>query len=234
MAEQTIAFSYQFEFNDRPTCRFEIRLDKRSLSFLRNHSSPPPVWSRLEYEQCVCCPLTAEHVSHCPVALNIGDLINTFKDVVSYDHCSVCCMGPDRTYLKETSVMEGLMSIFGIIMASSDCPIMAFLKPMARFHLPFASLEETMVRATSMFLLKQYFEKPQKKAACADFSELERHYAQVKLVNEGLLNRIGSLGHQDADKNALVALHSLSQYLAQEIDFNLTSMASLFVDVNQR
>jgi len=36
-------------------------------------------------------------------------------------------------------------------------PIFEKLKPMVRFHLPFASIEETKYRAISMYLLAQYF-----------------------------------------------------------------------------
>ena len=37
-------------------------------------------------------------------------------------------------------------------MALSGCPVLEQLKPMARFHLPFASVEETIYRAASMYL----------------------------------------------------------------------------------
>lgn len=63
----------------------------------------------------------------------------------------------DRAYLKVASLQEGLQGIFGLIMATSGCPHMDFLKPMARFHMPFSSSIETMVRTTSLYLLKQYF-----------------------------------------------------------------------------
>ena len=61
-----------------------------------------------------------------------------------------------------------------------------------------------------------------------DFDELEKSYAQVQLVNEGLLARIQSLGKKDADKNAIITLHSLSQFLSLEMDFSLSTVARLF------
>jgi hypothetical protein len=42
------------------------------------------------------------------------------------------------------------------------------------------------------------------------------------------LARIRSLGNQDADKNAIITLHSLSQFLSLEMDFSLNSIAHLF------
>ena len=53
-------------------------------------------------------------------------------------------------------VQMGVSSLLGVIMTTSGCPIMAQLKPMVRFHLPFASLEETIFRMVSMHLVAQY------------------------------------------------------------------------------
>jgi hypothetical protein len=124
--------------------------------------------------------------------------------------------------------MEGLSAIFGVIMATSDCPTMEFLKPMARFHLPFATIEETTVRTASLFLLAQYFKYRDQNGVTCDFAPLEKHYAQVQLVNEGLLARINGVSSEDADKNAIITLHSLSQFLSMEIDYSLSSLEHVF------
>jgi len=125
--------------------------------------------------------------------------------------------------------MEGLSAIFGVIMATSDCPIMNFLKPMARFHLPFASVEETTVRTTSMYLLGQYFKYKDQTDMKIDFKTLENHYTQVKSVNEGIIKRISNVSSEDADKNAIVTLHSLSLFLSMEIDYSLSGLEYIFI-----
>jgi len=125
--------------------------------------------------------------------------------------------------------MEGLSAIFGVIMATSDCPIMNFLKPMARFHLPFSSVEETTVRTTSMYLLGQYFKYKDQPDMKIDFKTLENYYAQVKSVNEGIIKRISNVSEKDADKNAIVTLHSLSLFLSMEIDYGLSSLEYIFI-----
>jgi hypothetical protein len=158
------------------------------------------------------------------------ELVETFKTVFSYHDCTVTCETAERTYVKKTSVMEGLSAIFGMIMATSDCPVMEFLKPMARFHLPFATIEETTVRTASMYLLAQYFEYRDTPGMTFDFKALENHYAKVQLVNEGLLGRINSVSSEDADKNAIITLHSLSQFLSMEIDYSLGGLERIFVD----
>jgi len=167
-------------------------------------------------------------IPYCPIALNIADIVEEFKDMLSTEECKIRCWTQERTYLKKTSITEGITSLFGIIMATSDCPILDFLKPMARFHLPFSTAEETTVRATSLFLLRLYFETGKESFPSNAISRFEDHYAQVKIINEGLFKRISTVGNEDADKNAIVMLHSLSQLLCMETSYSLSSLEYLF------
>ena len=228
MSDNDIFFDYSFEWSDRPAACFTMTLDPGDLTLVQAEGLDPAPWTCLSQEQCPCCPLVESEHPHCPVAVNLQELVTAFKDRVSFDDCTVRCVTPQRTYLKNTSVMDGLASIFGIVMATSGCPIMDFLKPMARFHLPFATIDETTMRSTSMYLLRQYFAHRENPNHCFNFDRLENLYSRVQEVNEGLLARINSLGHNDADKNALVTLHSLSQFLSIEIDYSLETLAILF------
>jgi hypothetical protein len=229
MGASHIDFNYEFNIAGREKTCFAIQLDAATLHMIGHTPETNPQWTELQYEQCRCCTLETKSFPYCPIALNMVDLVEAFKDIVSYNDCLVRCITADRTYSKETSVMEGLSSIFGIIMATSKCPSMSFLRPMARFHLPFSTITETTVRTTSLFLLRQYFELKREATHCLDFTRLEKHYKDVKLVNEGLLGRLKSLGHQDADRNAVVTLHSLSQLLSMEIDYSLNTIEHMFV-----
>lgn len=231
MRRNPFCFHYQFSFSDGNTKDYELLLEPDTLTLIREVEDQPPAdWTRLDYEQCQCCPLSADSHPQCPIALNIMELVENFKDVFSYHDCTVVCETAERTYLKKTSVMEGLSAIFGVIMATSDCPVMEFLKPMARFHLPFSTIEETTVRTTSMYLLAQYFKFKDQPGMNFDFKILENHYAKVQQVNEGLLRRIKSISSEDADKNAIITLHSLSQFLSMEIDYSLGGLESIFID----
>lgn len=222
-------FHYAFRFEDKRVIDYPIALDPDSLSFIPGDDRPQaPEWTRLTYQQCTDCPLSETTHPQCPIAHNLMELVETFKDVFSYHDCEVICKTAERTYSKKTSVMEGLSAIFGVIMATSDCPVMEFLKPMARFHLPFATIEETTVRTASMFLLAQYFKNKSQQDMTCDFSTLEKHYLRVQNVNEGLLRRIHSISSEDADKNAIITLHSLSQFLSMEIDYSLSSLEYIF------
>ena len=222
-------FHYQFQFVNGHIKDYRISLDPDTLSLIPIASEvEAPEWVHLEYKQCRDCPLKPESHPNCPIAVNIMELVESFKSVFSYHDCTVVCETAERSYLKKTSVMEGLSAIFGVIMATSDCPVMEFLKPMARFHLPFATIEETTVRTASMYLLAQYFRYKNQPGIKLDFKTLENHYARVQLVNEGLLERINSVGSEDADKNAIVTLHSLSQFLSMEMDYSLSGLEYIF------
>lgn len=228
MNENTYWFNYTIELDDGQHAGVRIAMDPVTLTMMPASSEPYPTWTQLTYNQCECCSLSPTSHPYCPIAVNITDLVDRFKDILSHQHCKIVCETVDRTYSKKTSAMEGLTSVFGIVMATSNCPVMNFLKPMARFHLPFSSVQETTVRSTSLFLLGQYFEYKKGRVSSFDFHKLEKSYAQVQRVNEGLLARIRSLGSRDADKNAIITLHSISQFLSMEMDFSLTSIAHLF------
>ncbi len=53
----------------------------------------------------------------------------------------------------ETTAQQAMSSVLGLIMATAGCPWTDRLRPMARFHLPFASEAETVYRSVCMFLL---------------------------------------------------------------------------------
>jgi Domain of unknown function (DUF6901) len=54
----------------------------------------------------------------------------------------------ERSYFKKTTMQKGIVSLLGILLVSSGCPVMAKLRPMVRFHLPFASMLATTFRTT--------------------------------------------------------------------------------------
>ena len=113
-------------------------------------------------------------------------------------------------------------------MATSDCPYMRFLRPMARFHLPFASAMETIVRTVSMFLLRRYFEPRLDDALHFDLKNLDERYADVNAVNKGIVRRLQSVATGDADANAVIILHSLAVLLSQGLAQDLASVADIF------
>ena len=228
MNASTYLIIYDLRCSDGFDKQFKIRLDPHTFTIIPFDMRSEPRWTTLSYEQCNCCTLDAATREHCPIAVNISEIAEEFKDRTSTEECKVRCRTPERVYLKMTNLMEAITSIFGIIMATSGCPVLDVFRPMARFHLPFSTGEETTFRAVSLFLLRDYFGNDTRNSPTDALKTLENHYAQVKQVNEGLYARITSISSEDADKNAIVMLHSLSQLLCMEASCNLNSLAYLF------
>ncbi len=228
MSNKAYRITYEFRFKDGAKNIFNVELDPKTVIIIRPDNASEPEWTKLENHKCHCCTLDEKEHAYCPVALNIAELVEKFKDAFSFDNCIVRCTTNERTYLKKTSIQEGLFSIFGIIMATSDCPIMSFFKPMARFHLPFSTIQETVFRSTSIYLLRQYFEHKNGRTPDLDLEKLDEHYEKVQQVNNGILGRTSNVANKDADNNAIIILNALAQMLSVEIDDNLNSLEYLF------
>ncbi len=225
---EEITFSYHFNFPDNSKKRFLIKLDPDTLTYKASNNSPPD-WALLGVARCQCCKLELSEHSFWPISKNISDLVYSFKETPSHKSCQVSCISAARTCSKETTVQEGLASIMGIIMATSGCPSMTILKPMACFHLPFATVEESMYRSASAYLLRQYLSHKSGESCDFFMNRIDEYYEEVQMVNEGILKRINMTSEMDADKNAIVTLNALAQILVMEVDEDLESFRRLFV-----
>ncbi len=96
----------------------------------------------------------------------------------------------ERTITVSTMAQEGISSLMGLLIASSGCPHTVFLKPMARFHLPMASFEETKYRVVSMYALSRYFQLKNGREAGISFQGLFRRYEEMGRVNRAIVNRL--------------------------------------------
>lgn len=225
--------TYEFEFQNGETFTYPLKLDRETVSLISSRKSPLPPWTKLEYNQCTVCPLTKDDSPYCPIAGNIADLIEDFKEIKSTEHVTIKVSTAERTYMKEAAAQKGLSSILGMIMATSNCPIMNFLKPMAKYHLPFSTDEETIIRSISMYLLSQYYIAKKKGQPDLSLENLDRAYSMVQKVNRGICKRISSVVREsrsqgDAASNAIVILDVFSQLLTTEIEKELDSFEELF------
>jgi len=223
-----LKFRYIFHLPSQPPFTYDVDVDEDEMALIPTDGATPPAWTELSNCQCEHCPLHAEGAMYCPVAVNIAGVVEEFKDRVSYDRIRVQVITPERIYEKDVPMQYGVFSILGLIMATSDCPHMRFLKPLARFHLPFASAKETIARTVSMFLLRQYLKSRSSDDTQFDLSLLDQYYANVNLVNRGIVARIRSLGRGDAGPNAIIILHSLATLLSYNIADNLPEIEGLF------
>ena len=127
----------------------DLTFDDKDFS-LKKPPSGTREWTRLSYHQCSHCPLSEEQSPICPLAGAIDEIITRLHSVLSHDMVHATATFRNRTVSTEISVQEAVSSLFSLIIPTSGCPHTVFFRPLCRFHLPFASVEETVFRATSI------------------------------------------------------------------------------------
>lgn len=216
--ENPIIFNYTFRLDNGTEKTFDINLDPQTLSLIPQTKASPPGWAELSCCQCPNCPLDKASVVHCPVALNVADAIGFFQQAVSHEEVEVTIRTRERTYSKRASLQVGLSSLLGIYMVTSGCPILDKLKPMVRFHLPFANAEETQYRVLSMYLLAQFFVQRHGGVPDWGMTQLPAIYREIQAVNRAFCNRMLTLQGKDAVPNAVVVLDNFAQGIAFNLD----------------
>jgi len=206
LVTQPIRIDYAYKFQNGAVKRFPLLLDGDTLGLILEKRPDPPLWALLTHKKCENCPLDERAHLYCPIALNFADIAEQFKDMISHEKVRVTVTTEERVFAKDTTIQHGLSPLVGIIMTTSGCPVMEYLKPMVRFHLPFASLEETIFRMVSMYLVVQYYRHQDGKETSLDLDGLAKVYAQVSIVNRDFANRLRDAAKKDANINALVNL----------------------------
>ena len=214
----TIAFNYNFRLDDGTERIFTLQLEASTLDLISEQRDAQPAWTALECQQCPNCPLKPAEHPQCPIAANLVDLVDFFKGTYSYEEVDVRLETPERSYSKRTSVQQAVSSVLGIYMVTSGCPIMNKLRPMVRFHLPFATIAETAYRAIAMYLMAQYFRKKRGLEPDWDLRDLALIYEDIQRVNTSFLKRLDEIETRDASANALVILDCFASQVAFSID----------------
>jgi len=226
-ASAPISLIYRFRFEDGTERDFEIRLHPETLELLLEGEIQRPEWTKLEFHQCQNCPLGSE-VEYCPVAVSLANLVPHFGDVASFTKATVTVLSKERTYTKDTTVQKGLSAMIGIYMVTSNCPVMDKLRPMVRFHLPFATLSETAYRAITMYLLAQFLLMQKGLQPDWELKKLPDIYRAVSIVNKGISQRVSAASSTDAGANAVVILNSLGDSVPYVIDNGLGELEPVF------
>ena len=229
MDEKVLTIEYEFKLRSGEKKQFPVRLEKPSLQFITEHTTTVRHWTRLEHHQCPNCPLKPEEHLDCPIAANLVDIIESFVDSLSIEEADITIRSDLREYHKRCAVQVGISSLMGIYMVTSGCPIMDRLRPMVFTHLPFASLEETLYRAVSMYLLAQYFREQEGQKPDWKLENFTRIYKDIATVNQSFTRRLLSINPRDASLNALVGLDCFATAAAfSSVEDNLKEFYSLF------
>ncbi len=224
-----LTYQYQFTFDNGVEKTFTVHLNDATLDLIPQTQSAPPNWTALTHHQCPGCPLNAAQHPHCPIAVNLVEMVDFLQEFPSFEQVNVKIISNARIYAKHTSLQEGFSSLLGLYMATSGCPIMNKLKPMIRTHLPFATVAETFYRLLAAYVLAQYFLYRQGKEPDMNLNGLSALFKDIQQVNKAFWRRLASISISDTSLNALVRLDSTAQYTAFSVDEDsLQEIALLF------
>ncbi len=181
---------YTIEGEGAEPIAFVIDIDLPAVEQARPDPASLPDWTRLEYHKCGHCPLSEKSHRHCPVAAHLVDYGHRAGRMVSFEQVMVTIEIDDQVLAAQTTSQAALRSILGLVMATSGCPHMAFFKPLARYHMPLADMELTILRSMGFYLLGQYFRGTQKPDWDTSFEGLIEIYGKAQEVNKGIAERL--------------------------------------------
>jgi hypothetical protein len=210
MADDFVEIEYSLTLQSGERKCLVVRLDSATGVLRTAKKKPLPAWTRLGFHQCPNCPLNQSTHTHCPVAVGLVDVVESFKNCVSHEVVDATVKTPNRTYQKRASLQEVVASLMGLHMASGGCPLLDKLRPLVLTHLPFASVEETLYRTVSMYLLAQYFRGKRGLAPDWEMQDLVANCEDLTAVNIAFGKRILNINTCDANLNALVGLDCFS------------------------
>lgn len=188
-----------------------------------------PEWTVLDFHKCPNCSLSSDEYSHCPVALDSYDILLGFADILSCKDVDIHVKTPEREYFKRTDAQTGLRAIIGFVMASSACPVLSHMRGMAYYHLPFASLDETVFRVTSSYLLRQYYaHKKNGTPIDLEFEGLKQYFKETQTLNFHFLERIRAASEADSNLNVLATLFTISSMISLSLERHLKEIEHLF------
>ncbi len=207
MSVEKLVFQYGFCFDDGVQRDFEVVIDAETMGLVPRERSELPSWTALDFSRCPNCPLDQSRHAHCPTAVALIDVMDLCKDRFSYEKVQVTVSGPNRSYSHDSPLHVALSSLIGLYMATAGCPVMERLRPMARFHLPFADEDETMFRAMSAYLLGQYFIMKKDGKPDWNMENLVGMYDEIKALNQSFCNRVRAISTKDSNVNAVIGLN---------------------------
>ncbi len=213
---------YIFKWDNGDEDNYNLNLDTKTLEIINPRPVENPDWTKLEYHKCPHCILETDKTPHCPLATNLVQINNMFSHLYSYEKVEVVVVTKERTCFKKTTVQQALCSLMGIVIPCSGCPQASYFKPMARFHLPFASEEETVFRISTMYLMAQYYCNNKGEEADLELKGLYRISRQINEVNNYCTKRLQTASAKDSTVNAVILLdiyaHNLNSVICESLD----------------
>jgi hypothetical protein len=225
----TVNVIYRIKLSESKTEVFDFQLSEDSFNLISKDVSEPPAWTRLDYRQCSHCPLSIEEHPHCPLALQLHNVVDRFHDTRSIDEVEVEVITEERQIRQRTALQRVIASMLDLVYPICGCPKTEFMKPLARFHLPLCSEEETVFRVTGMYLLAQYFlsRMPSRKGRI-EFDGLTDIYNDLHTLNTAVASRLQNATQSDSSKNAITLMDMYSTLVPLLLEDELVEMRGFF------
>ena len=208
---------YLFRLESGAGHRFDVEFDRPAAA------GDLPEWALLESDRCPHCPLPAAAGTYCPAAADLVPVVERFSELSSIDRVNVHVVLPEYEANKRTDTQTALRALMGLILATSACPILRRLLPLAHMHKPFANTTETVYRIVSMHLLGCYLrEEP------VGLDGLDALFSDIDRLNHAFFGRLKRAVQRDAGINALLALHSQSMLASLSIKPEMENIRAWF------
>ncbi len=222
-----IDIQYTFRLPNGKEETFGIQLDPDTLELPPQKGNILPDWCRLDYQQCPNCR-DMEGEKWCPAAAHLSEIVHRFSALLSYEKIQLQVVTSERKIHQHTTIQRAIASYMGLVMATGGCPHTAFLRPMARFHLPLANDKETMYRAFSMYALAQFFIARQTGTIDTQFQGLKLAYENLAIVNRSMIKRLRAASEKDSSVNALVNLDLHARIIPIIFEKSLEELRTLY------
>jgi hypothetical protein len=226
-ADRRKSFHYRLRGPAGFAHELKVVIDGATLECIEPAPATRP-WTELGCHQCPNCPLDRSVEPLCPFAARIEPVVVPLGALLSHDRVEIEADCGDRRVVGATSAQAAASSLIGLIGATSGCPLTAFLKPMAWFHLPLATEEETVFRAAASYLLGQYFAFEQGRQPDWELAGLKHQYEELHTVNIAMAARLRQAVERDASVNAIVCLDLFAKAVPWSIEDFFDSLRWLF------
>jgi hypothetical protein len=211
--------SYLFRLESGADYRFDVAIDRPSATA----SAGLPAWTALEQNRCPHCPLPATPGAVCPAAADLVPVVSRFSALASFVRAEVSVLSPEREVRKQTDVQTALSGLMGLILASSGCPILRRLRPLAQTHLPFTPQSETLYRVAAMHLFGCFL-----RGEPASLDGLRHFFQDLDELDQAFAERLRVAAEKDASLNALLMLHARALMVSLSLDEGLKQIRRWF------
>ena len=211
------SITYIFRLESGVEYSFDVDFDRPVAS------GALPDWTLLETNKCEHCPLASAPGARCPAAADLVPIVERFSALASIETVDVRIVRAQYEAHKHTDTQTALSALMGLILATSACPILSRMRPLAQTHLPFPTETESVYRIAAMHLLGSYLA-----GATPDLAKLDALFADLAKLNEAFARRLKRAIQNDASINALVVLHSQSMVAGFSLDEKLDEIRAWF------